>query len=110
METLFVTNAVRACYHFALRTVFRSSTHIQLMLAVAALCAVSIAKLVSDLYVAHTVSEKARGYDALLSVPFLVGVFNSHRPCAWLLNSRGHSSQLDYQNFGWIQRNNELDR
>ena len=73
LETLFATNAVRACYHFALRTVFRSSTHIQLMLAVAALCAVAIAKLVSDLYVAHTVPEKARGYDALLSVPFLVG-------------------------------------
>jgi hypothetical protein len=73
VEALLGANAVRACYHFTLRTLFRSSTHLQLMLAVMALSLVSVAKLVSDFHVAHTLSQKANAQDALLSLPFLVG-------------------------------------
>jgi hypothetical protein len=73
VEALLATNATRGCYQFALRTLFRSSTHVQLMLAVMALSLVSVAKLVSDFHVAHTLSEKANAQDALLSLPFLVG-------------------------------------
>jgi len=73
VETLLLTNAVRACYRFALRTLFRSGTHVQLMLAVIALGAITVAKLVLDFYAAHTLSEKTSAYDSLLCLPFLVG-------------------------------------
>jgi len=72
-NVIFGTNAVRACYQFALRTLFRSSTHVQLMLAVMALSLVSVAKLVSDVRAAQTLSEKVNAHEALLSLPFLAG-------------------------------------
>jgi hypothetical protein len=72
-DALLGTNAVRACYHFALRTLFRSSTHVQLMLAVMALSLVSAAKLILDFRPAHAFAQKQNLPDALLSLPFLAG-------------------------------------
>jgi hypothetical protein len=72
-NALLGTNAVRACYHFALRTLFRSSMHVQLMLAVMALSLVSAAKLILDFRAAHAFAQKQNLPDALLSLPFLVG-------------------------------------
>src|SRR5262249_10998740 len=67
------SNSVRACYRFAVQTLFRSASHLQLMLAAAALSLIAIAKLVDNVYAAHSTVQTAAARNALLSVPFIVG-------------------------------------
>jgi len=67
------SNAVRACNRFVIQTLFRSASHVQLMLTAVALSLIAVAKLTDNVYAAHTAAQMTAARNALFSIPFIVG-------------------------------------